>query len=344
MNPENPEENLDEPLKQIRTFQGDMAEALKHKGESVISLSERERAKREAKEAQRHPAPAPLAPPPTPEPVAPHYTPDPRPAPVPEPITVPTPTIYADDPERPEGHVVRTLLLIVGTVVLLGLGGGGAWYAYTQYQVKTALPDINIPVNQFATPQSTFNINTSTLTRETLINVIRTERGASVPTGSIHKLELREGQGESAELLTTERFLVHYLETEAPASLIRAFDPLFMLATLGASPGEASAHTFMIVKLDSFENAFPGMLLWEATLSKDLLPLFAPDSIIEGVASSTVFSDITIQNKDARVLKNPQGKTVLLYSFYDNNYLIITDNELSLRQIISAMNARKTVR
>ncbi len=364
---ENPE---DFHLKQIRTFQGDMAEALKNKGESVVTLAEREQVKQitKKKEAllpkqkevvqparpfQEYSKP--------PEPVIHEFTPPPPqkqapppPAPTPAPAyqpyqgaqPVPRSTSFISPQETTDGesHVGRRILLVLGTCILLALGGAGSWYAYTQYRVKTALPVIAIAPNQFLTPQSVFGVNTTSTDRAKLINIIRTERTTALPSAALHEIELREGQGTGAPLVTTEHFLVRYLESPAPGSLIRSFDPLFMLGTLGGATGEINAHTFLIIKLDSFENAFPGMLVWESTMARDILPLFATDDSIGRVASSTIFADVTIQNKDARVLKDVNGKTVLLYSFYDNNLLIITDNELSLRQLVSALNAKKTVR
>lgn len=294
-----PEEN---PLKQIRTFQGDIAEALKHQNQSVVSIAAREHAKQE----ETGVAPA-----------------------------------YADSPTPSDSHLWRTVLLILGTVILLGGGGYGGWYAYSQYQVKTALPTVYVPENQLLTPTTSFDLNVSSLDRSALLTAISTAVRKNLSSGAVEAIEVREGDGQNAPLATTEHFFVRYLETQAPASLIRSFNPLFYLGALGPNSSESATHPFVIVKLDSFENAFPGMLLWEATLSKDLLPLISPAS---DRANSNRFQDVTIQNKDARVLKDSQGSTVLLYSFYDNNFLIITDNEASLRTLVSDLNAQKVTR
>jgi hypothetical protein len=292
----------EKPLKQIRTFQGDIAEALKHESQSVVSIVEREHAKRE--EAGKDSA-------------------------------------YTDNPSPDHSHLWRTALLILGTVILLGIGGYGGWYAYTEYQTKTALPTVYVPANQLLTPTTSFDLNVTSLDRAGLLSAILTSAEKNLASGGIEAVEVREGDGQSATLTTTEHFFVRYLETQAPASLIRAFDPLFYLGFLGPNSGESTNHPFILVKLDSFENAFPGMLLWESTMGKDLLPLISPTA---DPSNPNKFQDITIQNKDARILKDSSGSTVLLYSFYDNNFLIITDNETSLRTLVGDLDAQKVTR
>src|SRR6185312_10238563 len=239
----------------------------------------------------------------------------------------------APEPAKDYSGMQKIILLIFGTIVLLALGIGGAWYAYTQYKVKTALPAVVVVPNRFLNVQSSVTIDTTSLTRDSLIADIRAEDAKSFAAGTIEEIQLN---------LQTEDFL-NLLQASTPSSLVRAFDPLFMLGVLGSSienPAGGPTHTFLLVKLDSFENAFPGMLAWEPTLANDVLPLFASDGEVQNVSATSTFSDITIQNKDARILKDNNGHTVLLYSFYANNYLIITDNEDSLRALIGLLDSQ----
>jgi hypothetical protein len=287
--PNNPTAS-ESPLKQIRTFQGDIAEALDQQKTSVFSLQQQAHAKNAAV--------AKLAP---------------------------------ENPEESSGQK-KIILLIIGTIVLVGLGAGGAWYAYTQYKTKTALPTVVVVPNRFINVQNSLTIDTSTLTRDSLVAAVRAENAKSLAAGTVEEIQLN---------LHTENFL-NLLQISTPGNLVRALDPLFMLGVLGSSinnPTGGLTHTFLIIKLDSFENAFPGMLAWEPTLANDLLPLFASDAEVQNVSVTSTFSDITIQNKDARILKDGNGHTVLLYSFYANNYLIVTDTEDSLRTLIGLLDS-----
>lgn len=342
------------PLKQIRTFQGDVAEALKSQHESLVSIQAKEAQKR--KDEIRHEIEK-AAPPPPPAPTRPQGTPDlpviavpARKTPIehPEPIIQETPQ-QAETPVRevpfftPEELAARKkrrqgMLLALGILLLLGGGAYGAWSAYTKYKEKSALPMVEIIPNSFISVDSRSDHNALTFTREKLIEIVRDEKNKAGK--GIIQIELRKGETTTASFLTSDQFFT-LLQTEAPGRLVRAFDPLFMLGVIGDT---TPRHVFMLIKLDSFENAFSGMFAWEETMIKDFLPLFTSDEVVSRMTSQGTWSDITIKNKDARVLKDSTGHTVLLYSFVDNTYLLITDNEDTFRTLLARIEAEKLVR
>jgi len=301
MNPdEKPLEVVDpsSPLKQIRTYQGDVANALHTQHESIVSIQRAEVARSATNQETKKSA-------------------------------------SPEDIEARESS--RTgILLSLGILILLLLGTGGGYYAYIGYKAKIAVPTAIAIPNAFFGTDTLINFNALTLTRESLIQAVLTEQAKT--TGGIEQIELRKGEGDTANLLYTEGFFA-ILQTHAPSSLIRAFDPLFMFGTLGTPK-----HTFLLIKLDSYENAYAGMLEWERDLALDILPLFGNAETVASIPSDTPFVDITIQNKDARILKSPNGKTVLLYSFFDNNMLIIADNEETLKSLMTRLTSEKLTR
>ena len=107
--------------------------------------------------------------------------------------------------------------------------------------------------------------------------------------------------------------------------------------------GTFGESAFLIIKLASFENAFAGMLMWEKSLSQDIGPLFATAEFLRSVPPETVFTDITDRNKDIRILALG-GQPILLYSFLDNNTLIITDSMETLRTLIDRLTQEKLSR
>ena len=94
---------------------------------------------------------------------------------------------------------------------------------------------------------------------------------------------------------------------------------------------------FLLIKLDSFEQAYPGMLEWEKDIKDDLLPLFANDEKVLAIPADKTFDDLTISNKGTRVLRDSERNAVLIYTFIDNNMLLITDNEDSLKNLLNLM-------
>jgi hypothetical protein len=283
------------PLKQIRTFQGDVAEALGNQKESLFSIRESEQLKRASGG------------------------------------TVPDPSLMQE--EENANKRKEFVLLTVGSFVLIGLGLVGAWYGYQEFLRKTAPPIIAVPQNRFINIQSEMILNAASSTRDRLFADISLN-AADVASDELMQFVLRKGSVATSPLLTTSEFF-QLTQAKAPSSLVRAFDPLFMLGTLGQS-------RFLIIKLSSFENAYAGMLSWEKTLAEDLGPLFATAQTLQNNGSQSVFSDVTLRNKDARAIFAPTGEgsttaPVLLYSFFDNQMLIITDSVETLKTIVDRL-------
>ena len=332
MNPDEPKPQPGpSPLKQIRTFQGDVAEALRNQNESLVSI-QRAEVKRDTR---------PSEPPKKVEPPV-------EKANFLKPVTI-TPSAARTAPEEPrkpitveqaeeKQNIKSGILLFLGTILLIGLGGYGAWYGYELYTAKISVPIATEFDNKFLSTDSFVDHDALTLNRDSLIQLVQAELLKNSGKG-IEQIELHKGAAENPPLLPTESFLA-LLQSHAPGNLVRALDPLFMLGTIGAGP----KSSFILIKLDSFENAYDGMLKWEINMADDLLPLFAPEAVVQSVPSNTTFSDVTIQNKDARILKDPNGNTVLLYSFYDNQILVITDTEETLRTLITRLNSEKLTR
>ena len=296
---------MDDELKQIRTFQGDVAEALKDQNESIVSIRRAELKKQGGGDE-----------------FAPRRT-------------------LEEEANRKSGE--KIILLVVGTIILLILGGIGAWYAYTGYQTKTALPAVVVTPNKFISSEISFDLNVSGLARDSFLSAFDVEKSKKIKTGDIEQIQLKKAS-TSTPLITTREFF-NILNTKAPDSLIRAFDPLFMLGVIGdTTEASSTPHAFLLIKLDSFDNAYAGMLSWETNLQDDLLPLFVDANTLASTTSNIAFQDITIQNKDARAIKDPNGNTIFLYSFFDNNMLIITDNESSLRSLVIRLNTEKLSR
>ncbi len=152
------------------------------------------------------------------------------------------------------------------------------------------------------------------------------------------------------------------------APFLRTISPLFLFGIHAISDNQP----FLLLKVDSYQQAFSGMLAWEPTMSQDLLPLFAytppappqtqtiTTTISTTTASTTstatstlsstttietlpprmtptVFIDKIIENHDARALVNQAGQITLLWTLLDKNTLLITTNERTVREIISRL-------
>lgn len=271
------------PLKSIRTFQGDVAEALRREEQSLVSIQRAEHLKKSAAQSAT-----------------------------------------AAPGERPKSKM-ESFSLFLGSLVLFVLGTVGVWYAYNEFVRRSATPIMTAPANRFVSVNTEISLDFTATSREILVDALAgAVRGTAV--GELRHIKVP---------FSTSEFL-NILESQAPGSLIRALDPLFMFGAFGES-------AFLIIKLVSFENTFAGMLLWEKNLNRDIGPLFSTAELLRNIPLESVFTDMTDKNKDVRIL-TLGSQPVLLYSFFDNNTLIITDSIETFRTLIDRLTREKLSR
>jgi hypothetical protein len=99
---------------------------------------------------------------------------------------------------------------------------------------------------------------------------------------------------------------------------------------------------FLIVKADTFDSGFAGMLAWEPYLSEDLAPLFGTPvtaSRTPGTPESTPprFSDVLKDNRSIRILYGEEGEERLIYAFLNRTLIVITTSTEALSALISGL-------
>lgn len=300
------------PLRRIRTYQGDIAEALKKQDASLVSI---QRAEEERRRASKKP-PA--------KPTKPQQTQ----------VEEKHPAKPTKAPKRPpteeEKRRKRFLLLLSGGVALVLIGGIFIWFSYGEFISQITAPKLDVPESRLITSDSLESVDALPSSRQELINTLLI---------SISDTEFDKIRHVSLPVSTSRLFEV--LSTNAPGSLLRSFEPLFMWGSYWESP-------FLIIKLSSFENAYAGMLNWEKDMYEDIGEIFVPDKFRDLLATSTTqtipeFVDITDRNKDIRALVK-DGETLLMYSFFDNKMLVITDDISAMRVLIDRLNREKLSR
>lgn len=150
-----------------------------------------------------------------------------------------------------------------------------------------------------------------------------------------------EGTRETMPLSSSQFFSA--LELNAPGALVRSFGNDFLFA-IHIFDGN---QPFLILDVDSYEAAFSGMLSWEEVIVQDLGPVLRKESELSvgtGAFAKVLFEDAVVKNVDARVLKNQDGKTILLYAFPQRNLLIIATNPETFGEILARLGSRSVVR
>jgi len=108
--------------------------------------------------------------------------------------------------------------------------------------------------------------------------------------------------------------------------------------TLGSVAGEP----FIVLRTGSFDVAFAGMLEWESTLSADLSPLFGtpvvdsfdPSARTDSQVRAAFFKDMIASNKNARLLFDERGNDRVVYTFIDQNTILITTTRKALNTLV----------
>lgn len=271
MNPEQkPEPKIEnQPIRALRTYQGDVEQALSKNKSSAITVMVAEQKRREERPD--------LAP----------------------------PKISTEVKNR-TFFALGSVLLVLGILVV-----GGVYY----YIKSTGETPIEQPNKSLVIFSKETNLVT-TSGREQYVQKINSEKNAfKLTTNSILYLKVVDGSGNT---VNSEDFL-KILANKIPSDLARSFDKEFMLGIYSFDTNEP----FIILKTSDYPSSFAGMLKWEKEMVRDIGDVFSINENLRDVA----FIDEELKNKDLRILKDTDNKTVLVYSFIDKNTLIITSNE-----------------
>ncbi len=166
-----------------------------------------------------------------------------------------------------------------------------------------------------------------------------------------------EVQSQTIKLNTIEQA---YFTAETPAGkqilgtpdffkLIRASTSPRLLRSLGSTfmfgvHAYDGNQAFILFTTNSREDTLSGMLAWEDKLFDDTYQLFGIDITDKGYLFSKKFEDAIVQNKDARVIRDANGKIVLMYLFPTDNTLIITNGQNALQEVFTRIQDLKVAR
>lgn len=141
-------------------------------------------------------------------------------------------------------------------------------------------------------------------------------------------------EGNVTEPITGE-ILIEKLPTHIPGPLVRSLNDE---VDLGFHAFEG-VHGYLLLRTTFYDAAFAGMLKWERSLANDLLPLLEGVSGKERVKPGfTHFSDEVVRGLDIRKLINQDGELVILYTFIDENTILITGNSDTFNELLNRLH------
>ena len=261
------------------------------------------------------------------------------------------PTVTEEQGEQVDGSLTKKSLMVLLSLVLLAGGAGVLYYIYSTSQKNTA-EKASLALTSIIPYQKAFEINIpiENLTRDAFIAKINQEiKNSKSLDGSIGYIHTTINGSSGKEILSTEK-LLSILNTSASSEFSRSLDPQHMFGIIGTTKNSP----FLILKTNFYQNGFVGMLAWEKTLADDFEGLLTNTPLVESTTTPKNSSDllrpeqkfthIVMQNQDVRVLRDSLGTTRIVYSFIDNNTIVIAPDELALLGIINIANKKRFLR
>ncbi len=251
-----------------------------------------------------------------------------------------------EEPAVPHYSLRRAVMLVAGAVLVcaaLGaLGYAALRNAPLPVQAPTQAPFISVDSAQVVTlpAQPTHSAVMQALTSAK--NNVQLSLGL---VAWLYPTVASTTAGAEAQGLTGPQ-IIALLAPDVPQELALTIEPTYLLGV----HNYASYQPFLILSVDSYEQAYAGMLAWEPTMHSDLSPLFdyTPSPQLAGTATSsatttaqflpTPFKDAVVESHDARVIEDSSGTIEFLWTFLDSNTLVITTNEYTLREVISRLS------
>lgn len=231
----------------------------------------------------------------------------------------------------------RSAILIGLSAILLIAGTGLLIYFFaTQKPTSgvTTTEDQNL-----VTVDSAKTVAIENTGRPAIIKTLQHERDSfTIPLSNVVAIKLgmatTTAEGVSTFEQISKKKLLNALAINAPTALERALGEKFLIGF----HMQTYKEFYLMIQVTSYDIAYSEMLEWERRMADDIGPLLVRKNIsASGGAVTAVgsFADAVIDNRDTRVLKDSAGTPQIIYSFPDRKTLVITTNEITLKNLFN---------
>ena len=302
-----------EQIKPLRTFEGDVAEALQEGKTSTVRIVSAQQARAREPEAESK--------------------------------TV----LENPEPANPERR--KFLLIASGAIVFAGIIGFVA-YLILKPEDKPPTP-FTSNGQAFMTIDVDKTIDLTGLDQKQSVDAIKRERDAAVlRVNSTESITLTQKDASGTLRQITAGEFVSKISPNTPQSFVRSLENNFMFGLIGFDGNQP----FLILRTNSFENAYGGLLASEFDFYREAGNIFIPPGTsLPGISPETlsyfgtdpnnqIFQDTVVKNVDARVVKNSKGDDIFLYAFPDQATIIITTNQKTFGEIIDRLKRSQLIR
>lgn len=231
------------------------------------------------------------------------------------------------------------LLLITSLTLLIAGASVLGWWGYDAYQenkIKTT-PNAAPQVDSIIYAEGYEDIvvtdeNAVTLTAKLKADIVNN----NIKIGNVRYDRFVDTASGMIRVLSASEWLTR-LNSAAPEALTRLMGETFMYGVFSGAKNSG----FIIFKTSYYEKASALMFTWEGSLARDLYPILSGNALTREL-QGTRFTDVSIKNINARILKNPDGTTALVYAFLpDKVTLVIAHNEATVLEVLTRITTPK---
>ena len=171
-----------------------------------------------------------------------------------------------------------------------------------------------------------------------IAKLVQDEKTVDLPLGSVTRLILTATSGSTTTPLDSNKFLTA-LRSRTSDSLLRSINDEFILGVYARTPDDSfllfsirsydNAYAGMLEWEPYMEHDIGGIIINQSqTLDQTDLTTSTANS------APSVFVDRVVNNKDSRVMFNSDGSIKMLYSFLDKNTLVIASSPDTLKEVL----------
>lgn len=220
-------------------------------------------------------------------------------------------------------YVLLSILLIVGAVV--------SYFVFKSMTDKASTAQVvQDQLSTYVSYDTVTHLKADGLIgKESIGAVVQSARSQAGKNGSIEVLSF-EKNAPAVTLTTSEFFKA--LMVNPSANLLNSVSENLMTG-IYTTPN-LDRHLFLIFGVQNYDKALTGALEWERTIINDLFTIF--NIQVSGNYSpilNSQFEDVVINNKNARIIRDVNGKPALYMLFINKDLFIITDNEDAIQEI-----------
>jgi hypothetical protein len=263
----------------------------------------------------------------------------------------------------PKKSPVKAIVAVATGILLLALAGGGifATYQFVMTMRNTPIASLTVPSIVFADEYREL----SGVGYDLMSAFASSANGALVPGNVLVTYILSDASGEDGTILRSPAggaAFVRALQIPAPDILLRN---IAEESTTGVINAGGNTTPFFALRVDSYERTYAGILTWEPLMHRDLAPLYplypveSTPIIEETVATTTAtstttsttpvftteapartrFEDAIVANHDVRILRDTQGRSLILYGYANKRTLLIVRDEASFEALLARLKA-----